>query len=276
MDAARLRVANVPAGDYVTLRLADGTEHPLKTRERPERMAMSRRPLGEDLKPVSRPLTAAEEAFITGCLQGRVCECGRAVSLLSCADCSGASADRSFVRQWMLSGDSADRVKQRLNAPVRLVAWVDYAGAQSRAVLRDLQRVERQLGSLVYIRLRHFPSNPGSVESWRLMVNLVETARELGKYHEAHQYLIRVDAGRRLQTAATFAEAMNIPPDTLTENIRESRFEKQIWKDLTDAQQLDGVIRAPVLKVQDRRFERGMRYEQILSACEQAVFELSL
>ncbi|MDE0839847.1 MAG: trypsin-like peptidase domain-containing protein, partial [Kiritimatiellae bacterium] len=276
VDLARLRIGNSAVGQDVDLELADRSKVKIKVSPRPVSYRFDSG-LHHNARSVgARPLTQAEDDALLTSLDPLVCSCDQRTLLTECQNCSAAKSVYSFARDRIISGDKVDQVKLRIAAPLHLTAWVDFSQEQSRSVVRCLEKLNSTHIGLVRLTYRHFPANSDTVEGWRYCVNAIEVARVYGQENQARQLLVTKHDGDWKSRALSIPEKTRVPKPAFEEAMSRSRFEKQIWKDLTEGPAVHKVKASPALFFGASRYQGPVDGRRLLHAVDAALLEKCL
>ena len=276
LDLLKLRASNLDPGSAVDVGTNHGESIRMVTAARPEYVTFAGAVDPGSRRMDVRPLTPEEEQLLMSAIEGLQCTCSRQLALSECANCSEAKSMFTLARSRVLAGDDKAGIRRYLNAPCHITVWLDYTQNDSRALARCVDGIQRAMGSLVLVQYRHFPASADTVDGWRQCVKAVEVARQYGQATAAHHALVIDKGGDWRVRLARLPEQLLIPKDVFRAALQESRFEKQIWNDLTEGPSLYHVKSSPQLFVDGIHYTGAIDCEPLLHAIEGIVLDATL
>ena len=269
-------IGNLGSGDQVEVEVDGRGKLNLELEVRPTAYDPRWFQKPEHRLPTNAKLSHRQTELLEQALRGRDCPCPCGRTLANCFGCSAAKSDFTEAEKLILDGLSPAEVKQRLDPPVMLLVWVDYTDPAGRNLLRDLDLINSEFGSMVRVRRRYFPVDPQDLGEWRRAICALEMSRPLGKYEIAHQFLVRDDGLSWEKKMNRFSQETGVTVEAVEQALSEQRYEAQIRKDLTAGPTQYGVTGSPYLMINGSVLPAGHSFPAIRAGVVEVLLLASL
>lgn len=180
--------------------------------------------------PAAPRLRESETRTVEESLRDRACSCPCGLTLQECFGCSVAKDDVSLASKGARSGETAEDIRRRLDAPIQLVVWMDFTDPDSLDLDRICHQVEKSRRGVVRVLHRHAPT--GDEDLWRDAATAVELARELELFDAMHDALQSGDPASSRKQLLEICRKVGIPAKRVEDALATDRYASQLDKDL--------------------------------------------
>lgn len=220
-------------------------------------------------------LKDTESRTVEESLQGRSCSCPCGMTLQECFGCTVAKDDVTVAARGARSGQTAEDIQRRLDAPIQLVAWIDFTDPDSIELDRICHQVEKARGGAVRVLHRHAPTSDEGL--WRDTATAVELAREVELFDAMHDALVRGEPVRNRKQLLEVSRKAGLPMSRLEEALRSDRYAAQLDKDLRspgdDYEIPEGTL--PALLINEEYYSGVYTRESVDEAIDRCLMRLS-